>query len=80
MDVASGDIRSDPNVTPSITYINAILAYFDQYALSHRLWSPDSSAIILPQLAQDGSEHIGILYADGGTPVTFEGTLAFWSP
>ena len=80
VDVASGDIRSDPNVTPSITYINAVLAYFDQYALSHRLWSPDSSAIILPQLAQDSSEHIGILYADGGTPVTFEGTLAFWSP
>ncbi len=80
IDVASGDIRSDPSVTPSITYINAVLAYFDQYSLSHRLWAPDSSSIILPELAQDGSEHIGVLYPDGASPVSFEGTLAFWSP
>ena len=80
IDVASGDIRSDPSVTPSITYINAVLAYFDQYSLSDRLWAPDSSSIILPKLAQDGSQRIGVLYPDGASPVSFEGTLAFWSP
>ena len=80
VDVASGDIHSDPAVTPSITYINAILAYFDQFALSHRLWAPDSSSILLPTLGSDGIERIDALYPDGGPSAEFDGALAFWSP
>jgi hypothetical protein len=80
IDVASGDIRSDPNVRPSVTYVNGVLAYFDQYALSHHLWAPDSSSILLPELTNEGTEQINVFYPDGGAPVAFDGTLAFWSP
>ena len=30
-------------------------AYFDQYALSHRLWAPDSSSFLLPVVDADGA-------------------------
>ena len=35
-------------VVPGATFVNDVLAYFDQYALSHRLWAPDSSSFLLP--------------------------------
>ena len=36
VDVASGDIRAEPLVRPSLVFIEQVLPYFDQYALSHR--------------------------------------------
>ena len=29
-------------------FVNQVLPYFDQYALSHRFWSPDSRSLVLP--------------------------------
>jgi Tol biopolymer transport system component len=80
VDVASGDIRSNPEVRPSPSYVNAILAYFDQYSLSHQLWAPDSSSLLLPIFGDDGDEHIAAFDPDGGEPVVFDGVLAFWTP
>jgi TolB protein len=63
-----------------LTYVNGILAYFDQYALSHRVWAPDSSSILLPEVAADGSTHISVRPVGGDPPIMLEGELAFWSP
>ena len=80
VDVASGDIRSDPVVQPAPRFVNQVLAYFDQYALSHRVWSPDSSSILLPEVLPDGSTRLTVRFPDGGGPVALDGEIGFWSP
>ena len=37
------------------TFTAQVLPFFDQYALSHRLWAPDSSAIVVPLVADDAT-------------------------
>ena len=34
--------------------VGQFLPFFDQYALSHSVWSPDSGAVVLPMLARAG--------------------------
>jgi TolB protein len=80
VDVATGDILSDPQVLPGDRYVRGLMEYFDQYALSHRLWAPDSSSILLPQSGPDGTTHIDVFFPDGGQPVPIDGDIGFWSP
>ena len=67
-------------VVPGATFIDNVLAYFDQYALSHRLWAPDSSSFLLPAVDQAGTTHVDVFYPDGGDPVQLDGDAGFWSP
>ena len=80
VDVASGSIRGTRAVEITSRYVNNILPYFDQYNLSHRTWSPDSSAIALP-LVLDGKDQLAVIPADGSlmTPLA-DAELGFWSP
>ncbi len=48
VDVAAGTATPARVVSLSPLYVNQILPYFDQYALSHHLWSPDGTSILLP--------------------------------
>jgi TolB protein len=80
VDVASDTVRSDPVVVPGATYIGQVLTYFDQYALSHRLWAPDSSSILLPAVDDAGTTHVDAFFPGGGQPVPLEGEVGFWSP
>jgi hypothetical protein len=80
VDVGSGKTLSDPVVRPSGRFVGSLLAYFDQYALSHRLWAPDGSSILLPETDVDGATHVVVRYADGSDPISLEGEIAFWSP
>jgi hypothetical protein len=80
VDVATGKIRSQPAVRPAPTFINGILAYFDQYALSHHVWAPDSSSILLPEFADDGTTHLTVRFPDGEPPIELAGEIGFWSP
>ncbi len=80
VDVASGKIRSEFEVAPGERYVNALMTYFDQYALSHHLWAPDSSSILLPQVDRDGTTHVDVLFPDGDPPVSLDGEIGFWSP
>ena len=45
----SGAIVSHRTVRLSDAFTQQVLPYFDQYALSHRLWSPDGTAIVQVQ-------------------------------
>lgn len=64
---------------PTGVYLSQFLPYFDQYALSHRIWSPDSSAIVLPVREDDGN-HILVVPVGGGRPYRLaDGEIAFWS-
>ena len=80
VDVASGKILSEPVIAPGRQYVDALMTYFDQYALSHRLWAPDSASVLLPQTDPDGSTHLDVIYPNGDPPVSFEGEIGFWSP
>ena len=79
VDVASGDIRGEPIVRPSTVFIDQVLTYFDQYALSHRLWAPDSSSFALPVLDDDGATRVLALTPDGEVLARLDGAMAFWS-
>ena len=80
VDVASGEIRSEPTVVPGPRFISQVLAFFDQYALSHRVWSPDSSSILLPEVLPDGTTRVTVRFVDGSPPVALDGEIGFWSP
>ena len=81
VDVAKG--TASPPVVVSLTplFVNQVLPYFDQYALSHRLWSPDGTSILLPVVGADGVESLELLPADGSPARTLApGSIGFWSP
>jgi TolB protein len=80
VDVDSGAIRSQFVVRPGQLFIDQVLSYFDQYALSHRLWSPDSASLLFPVTGDDGLSRIALMPAAGGAPTFIDGAAAFWSP
>jgi TolB protein len=81
VDVASGSVRSERQVQLSDILISQFLPYFDQYARSHRLWSPASDAVVLPLVDAAGDAHVTILPADGSpSREVADGVAAFWSP
>jgi hypothetical protein len=61
--------------------VSQFLPYFDQYALSHHVWAPDSSTILLPLIDPTGRDRLVALPADGSpSSRTFDGEFGFWSP
>jgi TolB protein len=80
VDVETGAIRSHAIFAISRLFIEQVLPYFDQYALSHRIWSPDGASIALPVVA-DGTEQVLVIPADGSAArEVADGVAAFWSP
>jgi dipeptidyl aminopeptidase/acylaminoacyl peptidase len=80
VDVASGDVRSQAVVSPAPRFVDQLLTYFDQYALSHEIWAPDSASVLLPEADPDGTTHVAVRYVDDRPPVVIPGDIAFWSP
>jgi TolB protein len=80
VDVGSGSVRATRAAQVTSTFVNLLLPYYDQYALSHRVWAPDSSAIALP-MVDDDVDRLFVVPADGSTPRPLEGAeIGFWSP
>jgi TolB protein len=81
VDPSSGTTRGARAVRVSELFVGQVLPFFDQYALSHRFWSPDSRAIALPIAADDGSVSIVAIPTDGGPTTRIAGGVAAsWSP
>jgi TolB protein len=79
VDVMTGEGLQLAAFRPTLTFLTQFLPYFDQYALSHRLWSPDSSALVLPIQVQDEAR-IFVVPVSGGQPQEIAvGDMAFWS-
>lgn len=65
---------------PTLLFITQFLPFFDQYAYSHRIWSPDSRHLVLPVRTNDEVSEIIILSLDQREPtVIANGVSAFWS-
>lgn len=81
VDVATGSARPEQVVRLADHFVNQLLPYFDQYALSHRLWSPDSASILLPLVDASGRDQVVVVPADGADPRSVaDGDKGFWSP
>ena len=81
VDVASGTGTRPRLIHLSPLFVNQVMPYFDQYALSHRVWAPDSSAILLPVIGDDDEASLAVMPADGSAPRTLApGLMGFWSP
>lgn len=78
--VSTGQRRVLLQFAPTNLFLSQFLPFFDQYALSHRLWSPASDALVLPTLDSDGDSQIMLVPLDGSLPRPLaEGVMAFWS-
>ena len=79
IDVQSGQGLQLATFTPSHTFISQFLPFFDQYALSHRLWSPGSDAIVLPIVEQRERKIVVVPIGGGQMRQIGTGSIAFWS-
>lgn len=78
--VENGGSQHVLDFRPTDLFIRQFLPFFDQYALSHRLWSPDSAALVLPILDDDrASIYVAPISGDSVRHVA-DGEMAFWSP
>ncbi|MDO8484064.1 MAG: hypothetical protein Q7S35_03885 [Candidatus Limnocylindrales bacterium] len=81
VEVASGSVRSERVVRLSDLFVNQVLPFFDQYALSHRFWSPDGAAIVLPIVGEGDVTQLFVIPADGSDAhAVATGEMGFWSP
>lgn len=67
---------------PSNLFFNQYLRFGDQYAQSHRYWSPDSRNIVFSGIGEDGRSGIWVQAADGQDEPSLvaPGFYATWSP
>jgi TolB protein len=67
---------------PSNLFFDQYLRFGDQYAQSHRYWSPDSQSVVFSGIGEDGQAGIWVQQADGqGEPILVaSGLYAIWSP
>jgi TolB protein len=67
---------------PSGLYMQNYLPFFDQYAQSHRVWSPDGSAFVYIGAVPDGRSGVWVQDVDAGGEPTLVGAglSATWSP
>ncbi|MBP7997763.1 MAG: PD40 domain-containing protein [Chloroflexi bacterium] len=80
VNVATGQRRILLQFAPTDLFLTQFLPFFDQYALSHSLWSPTSDALVLPALDKEGDPYLLIAPLDGSLPRPLaEGVMAFWS-
>jgi WD40 repeat protein len=81
VDSATGAIRSRQSVRLSDLFIGQVIPFFDQYALSHRFWAPDSRSLVLPIVDDQDVAKIATFFPDGSDPVELvNGQFATWSP
>lgn len=80
VEVESGRQRLLTTFAPSSLMLDQFLPFFDQYAVSHHIWAPDSSAIVLAEIDGSGGEQIIVVPVSGEKPtVIAEGGIAFWN-
>lgn len=71
-----------PRFAPSPLIAGEYLPFFQRYAQSMSLWSPDGSAFAYPGTSQDGEEGIWIQSArpDRAPVLVADGNFVAWSP
>ncbi len=78
VDLASSTDRLLTTFAPTGLFVDQFLPFFDQYALSHALWSPGSDALVLPMQGRTGPEVV-VVPLQGETRALVKGEMPFWS-
>jgi len=74
-----GEISLLTTMIPPLSFFREVLQFFNQYAQSLQLWSPDSSSVALAG-AIDGEEGVWVIPTDGSEPsLIFDGEWVAWS-
>jgi TolB protein len=74
-----GELRRLGVISPHPRFVREVLLFFDQYAQSHSLWSPDSNAVVFPG-AVDGDPGIWVYLLNEEEPAKAgEGSWVVWS-
>jgi Tol biopolymer transport system component len=79
-DVSNDEGRFLFDFVPTLPFARQFLPYFDQYALSHTLWSPNSDALVLSMEVNDRNQIFTINIATGQKRFLANGLMPFWSP
>ncbi len=80
VDVVTKSERLLTSFAPSPQFVAQFLPFFDQYALSHSLWSPESDALVLPAIDLEiPTLRVVVVGLDGTVTPVAEGDMAFWS-
>lgn len=81
VDVENGTVHYIADFIPTSLFVRQFIPFFDQYALSHRIWSPDSQFVVLPVFDQERDRPVIQVFALDGRPpfVIGDGVSAFWS-
>jgi TolB protein len=76
---AGADATHLTTFRPTRLFLLNFLPFFDQYALSHQIWSPQSDALVISAMENDQAR-IQVVPVDGRfiIPVA-SGVIAFWS-
>jgi TolB protein len=79
VEVADGRVVDLGAFVPSRLFVQQFLPFFDQYALSHRIWSPGSEALVLPILDEEGRSQVTVFTLDGERRTVIAGDGPFWN-
>lgn len=80
LDVSNGAEILHYPFSPTVLFISQLLPFFDQYALSHRIWSPAGDAVVLPVL-ENRTTRIKVIPINGDPALDLgRGDMSFWSP
>lgn len=79
LNVQNGQLRAYAQFFPTSELLY-LLSYFDQFAQSHRLWSPDSRYLLYSEETAEGVTLITVLDTQLGEAQTIaEGVIGIWS-
>ena len=79
IDVAERTEELVATFTPTPVFTGQFLPFFDQYALSHSVWSPDSDALVLPVVdTESRTFRVAVISLDGTVTPVGEGDMPFW--
>jgi TolB protein len=79
VDIATKQDTVIGTFTPTFIFVTQFLPFFDQYALSHSIWSPQSDAIVLPTVDAQNTEKITVFSLDGFAQTIADGDTPFWN-
>jgi TolB protein len=80
LSIADNNVFALGTFIPSDAF-TSLLPYFDQYAQSIRIWSPDSRSLVYAAVEEDDSDAIYVVNATGGEAPhrIANGAIAVWS-
>ena len=78
-DIESGFQRRILTFVPTQMFARQFLPFYDQYSLSHQLWSPSSDAMVLPIMDEESGKIAVVNLGTGDLQFIADGEIAFWS-